>query len=70
MAEALAGYERLRRPRVEKIVGQAARTTSTKAAGPLGRVVRDALLPTVLRATAGAASWPHSHHVDWAARVG
>lgn len=70
VAQALAGYERLRRPRVEKIVAQAARSTSTKAAGPVGRVVRDALLPAVLRATASSAAWPHAHHVDWSARVG
>lgn len=41
-----------RRPRVEQIIRWAARMNSSKAAGPVGRVIRDALMPTILRATA------------------
>ena len=37
--QALATYERLRRPRVERIVAQAARTSSNKTLGPVGRVL-------------------------------
>ena len=39
----------LRRPRVEQIIRWAARMNSSKAAGPVGRVVRDAVLPVALR---------------------
>jgi 2-polyprenyl-6-methoxyphenol hydroxylase-like FAD-dependent oxidoreductase len=62
---AFRAYERSRRARVEKVVAQGARTSSSKAAGPVGRAVRDAMLPLVLRATASAGAWKHRHHIDW-----
>ena len=37
---------------MERIIKAALRVNSSKAAGPVGRVVRDALLPVVLRMTA------------------
>ncbi|PRX48980.1 FAD binding domain-containing protein [Prauserella shujinwangii] len=46
---AFAEFEATRRPRVERIIKRAARMHSGKAAGPVGRVVRDAVLPLVLR---------------------
>jgi 2-polyprenyl-6-methoxyphenol hydroxylase-like FAD-dependent oxidoreductase len=67
---AFRAYEQARRARVEKVVAQAARTTSSKADGPVRRVVRDAMLPLVLRAAASAGGWKHRHHIDWDAPVG
>lgn len=60
-------YERMRRPRVEKIVRAAARINQSKAPGPLGRVARDALLPLVLRMTADSRAnrEVYDHHLDW-----
>ncbi|MET7763267.1 hypothetical protein ABZS71_15015 [Streptomyces sp. NPDC005393] len=46
---AFARYEELRRPRVERIIANAARTNSDKAAGPVGRVVRDLLMPVAMK---------------------
>jgi FAD-dependent urate hydroxylase len=46
---ALADYERLRRDRVEKVVAYGRRSGSTKTAGPVGAVLRDALTPLVMR---------------------
>lgn len=66
---AFAAFERLRRPRVERVVAHGNRTTSTKVAGPVGRVLRDALMPLVLRAAGGAPRWLHEHHVEWDAPV-
>jgi len=43
-SHAFAAYERLRRPRVEKIIAEANKTNANKAPGPVGRVLRDALL--------------------------
>jgi 2-polyprenyl-6-methoxyphenol hydroxylase-like FAD-dependent oxidoreductase len=40
--QALARFEALRRPRVERIIKQAARINSNKAAGPVARTLRDA----------------------------
>jgi 2-polyprenyl-6-methoxyphenol hydroxylase-like FAD-dependent oxidoreductase len=68
-AEAFLRYEAARRPRVEAIIKAAARNNSSKAAGPVGRVVRDAVLPTILRMTAGSTAQRKvfDYHVDWAA---
>ena len=46
---ALAAYERIRRPRVEKVVAVGRRNGSGKTAGPLAAALRDALLPTILK---------------------
>jgi 2-polyprenyl-6-methoxyphenol hydroxylase-like FAD-dependent oxidoreductase len=46
---AFADFDRLRRPRVEKIVAQGRRNGTGKSPGPLGRAVRDLFLPMVFR---------------------
>jgi len=65
----LARFEALRRPRVERIIKAAARVNSSKAAGPVGRVFIDALLPTILRLAAGGRQTRevYAHHIDWTA---
>jgi FAD-dependent urate hydroxylase len=64
---AFASFEALRRSRVERIVKWAARTNSSKAARPMGRVVRDALMPTILRLAANSRTQRHvyEHHIKW-----
>jgi len=66
--EAFGAYERLRRGRVEKIVAQGRRNGSGKAPGPLGRRLRDLLLPVVFRHLerkgADAMRWIFDYHVD------
>jgi len=65
--QAFAAYERLRRARVERIAKVAARVNSSKAAGPLARVVRDAILPVILRMTANSkqVTEQYRYHIDW-----
>jgi 2-polyprenyl-6-methoxyphenol hydroxylase-like FAD-dependent oxidoreductase len=41
--QAFDAFEATRRPRVERIIKAAARINNSKAAGPVGRVVRDAM---------------------------
>ncbi|MFD8595467.1 FAD-dependent oxidoreductase [Kitasatospora sp. NPDC059646] len=68
LPRALARYEELRRPRVEQIIKQTERTNSTKAAGPVGRVLRDALMPLGMRlVNQEKLSRPLRHRIDWAA---
>ena len=50
---AFARYEAERRPRVERIARWAERIGSAKTPGPAGARVRDAVMPLVLRLTAG-----------------
>jgi FAD-dependent urate hydroxylase len=65
--QAFSRFTALRRPRVEKIIKAAARINNSKAAGPVGRAVRDAILPAILKAAANSkqALQPLEHHVDW-----
>ena len=68
-AAAFARFEQIRRPRVEKIIRWAKRTNSSKAAGPIVRVLRDALLPVALRLgeRSGAHEQTYGHRVEWEA---
>lgn len=69
-AEAFAAYERLRRERVEKIIAEAGRTNAGKAPGPVGRVVRDLLLPVVFKLSKPErTAWQYDHRIDWASPV-
>jgi 2-polyprenyl-6-methoxyphenol hydroxylase-like FAD-dependent oxidoreductase len=71
IAQALGAYERLRRPRVERIVAQAARTGSNKTPGPVGRMLQSLMLPVVFRflVTDKSLAWQYDHHIDWDAPI-
>lgn len=61
--QAFAAYDRLRRPRVERIIAGAARTNRSKAGLP-ARGARD-LRP----GSPQSLDWQFRHHIDWAAPV-
>jgi 2-polyprenyl-6-methoxyphenol hydroxylase-like FAD-dependent oxidoreductase len=65
--EAFTRFEAQRRPRVERIIKAAARVNSSKAAGPVARVFRDAMLPLILKMTANSkqARFVYDYHIDW-----
>ena len=65
--QAFTRFEALRRPRVERIIKQAARINSNKAAGPVGRVFRDAILPLILKMATNSkrAKEAYEYHIDW-----
>jgi FAD-dependent urate hydroxylase len=65
---ALSAYERARRGRTQRVVAQGYRTSSAKSPPLVGRVVRDLVMPLVLRHTDPRA-WVRDHHVDWDARA-
>jgi FAD-dependent urate hydroxylase len=69
--QAFAAYERLRRARVEHIVAHGARTSNSKAAGPVARVLRDLMMPLILKRVARGESltWMHDYHIVWDAKV-
>lgn len=66
---AFATFESLRRDRVERIVKHGARSSNSKAVGPVGRVIRDLILPIAFSRAAkdGGAStmWLQGHHIDF-----
>ncbi len=70
--QAFARFEALRRPRVERTIKQAARVNSNKAAGPIARVFRDALLPVLLKMVGNnrRVNQVYDYQVDWDAPIG
>ncbi|MFV2013495.1 MULTISPECIES: FAD-dependent oxidoreductase [unclassified Micromonospora] len=75
-ADALARYEQIRRPRVEKVVefGREA-SRSIAVNGRVGRVFRDLFLPIAFNQKAAEKdlehmSWLYGHRIDWDAPVG
>jgi FAD-dependent urate hydroxylase len=64
---AFAAFETARRPRVEKIIKWAARINNTKVAGPFGRVVRDAMMPPIMKMTANSKALRETfdYHLEW-----
>lgn len=63
---ALAAFEAGRRARVERIVAEAARMSSHKVPGPVGRWVRDLVLPWVVGWSARAPrEWLFAHREPW-----
>lgn len=65
--EAFATYQRLRQDRVQKVFDGAKRTNRDKAAGPIGRVLRDLLMPLFAKKMAkpGAMAWLHDCHIEF-----
>lgn len=70
---AFRAFETIRRPRVERVVAQGRRNGSGKTAGPVGRVLRDAMMPLAMRATFRSGRdpfrWMWDHRIDWDQRV-
>ncbi|MBP2320381.1 2-polyprenyl-6-methoxyphenol hydroxylase-like FAD-dependent oxidoreductase [Kibdelosporangium banguiense] len=64
-------YERLRRPRVEKVVAYSKTLSNSKTAGPVARVFRDLMMPVALKLFASPKShaWMYDHHIDWNHRI-
>jgi len=67
---ALARYELVRRPRVERVVEYGVRFSGAKAPGPVSRIIRDLVLPFVFKQAASpksmqSMSWLFDYHIDW-----
>jgi FAD-dependent urate hydroxylase len=71
---AFAAYERLRRPRVERVVARGKRSGDVKAPGPVGRWIRDSMVMPLVAAHLSRTgserdAWLTGHHIDWDTRV-
>lgn len=68
---ALAAYERARRERVERVVAYGARSSDSKLAGGVGRILRDAFMRLAFRylVTERSLAWMYGHRIDWEASV-
>jgi 2-polyprenyl-6-methoxyphenol hydroxylase-like FAD-dependent oxidoreductase len=72
LTSAFAAYERLRRPRVEKVAADAARTNNNKTSGPVAKALMRLLMPIAMKTLFtpkkmfGAF---HGYRIDWFERV-
>jgi 2-polyprenyl-6-methoxyphenol hydroxylase-like FAD-dependent oxidoreductase len=69
---AFHAYQQLRERRVRRVLRTSRRVNSDKAAGPLARKIRDAVMPLVLRRMAAPERqlWLLGHHIDFTGAVG
>ncbi len=65
-ASAFATFQQLREKRIAKVMAAAKRTNNNKAAGPVGRVIRDALAPVAMKlfTRPNARAWLYKHHIE------
>lgn len=66
---ALRTFERIRRPRVDRIFREAQRQSNRKAPGPVGAWFRDRLLPLFIRFGGAAQTEAYSFRIDWEDRA-
>ncbi|WP_433440020.1 FAD-dependent oxidoreductase [Nonomuraea sp. CA-141351] len=70
---AFAAYERLRRPRVERVISQASRTNGSKLLGPVAGGLMSMVLPLAMRTVLRPErtfGYQHRHRIDWDEPVG
>ncbi|UKD55662.1 FAD-dependent monooxygenase [Amycolatopsis sp. FU40] len=70
VATAFAQYEAARRERVERIIARAAKINNDKAAGPVARIMRDLLMPVMMKTAMSPEKMfgdVHRHRVEFAA---
>ena len=69
---AFGTFQQLREGRVRRVLRAAKRVNSDKAAGPVGRAIRDAIMPLVMRTMASPERqlWLLGHHIDFTGPVG
>ena len=68
--EAFAAYERLRRPRVERVIKETTHKNSAKAAGPVGRVVFAMMMRIFDKVSKPEKmAWVFNYRIDWDAPV-
>lgn len=65
--QAFSTFQQLREMRVKRVLEGGKRVNNDKAAGPMGRIIRDALFPILLKwlTKPGANAWLHNHHIEF-----
>jgi len=68
---AFAAFETARRERVERIVAQGARSSSSKTPGRVGSLFRDAFMRVAFRylITERSLAWMYDHRIEWGSNV-
>jgi 2-polyprenyl-6-methoxyphenol hydroxylase-like FAD-dependent oxidoreductase len=69
---AFARFQALRQDRVERVVKHGKRSGDGKAQGRFGAMIRDLVLPVIVRkmVASNSLAWMYDYRIDWAAPVG
>lgn len=65
---AFTAYERLRRPRVEKIAADAAKTNNQKASSPIAKAITNLVMPIAMKTLFKPEKifgWTHGYRINW-----
>jgi 2-polyprenyl-6-methoxyphenol hydroxylase-like FAD-dependent oxidoreductase len=68
VSKGFGAYERLRRPRVQRIAAYGARQNSHKTVGPIAKALMRVLLPLAMRTfmkPQKTLGWMHGYQIDW-----
>ena len=68
VSKAFGAYERLRRPRVQRIAAYGARQNNHKTLGPIAKALMRVLLPLAMRTFMNpqkTLGWMHGYQIDW-----
>ena len=70
-ADAFTAFEALRRSRVAKVIAEAERNNTGKTARGVSRLVRDLLMPPLMKlfVKPGQPAWKYGYDIDWNAPV-
>ena len=68
---AFAAFKALRQQRVERVVQHGKRSGDGKAQGRVAAMIRDLVLPTLVRkmVASNSLAWMYDFRIDWPARV-
>ena len=68
---AFAAFKSLRQERVERVVQHGKRSGDGKAQGRVGAMIRDLVLPMIVRkmVSSNSLSWMYDYRIDWPAKV-
>ena len=70
-AAAFASFKKLRQERVERVVKHGKRSGDGKAPGRIGAIIRDLVLPMIVRrmVASNSLAWMYDYRIDWPAPV-
>jgi 2-polyprenyl-6-methoxyphenol hydroxylase-like FAD-dependent oxidoreductase len=72
VATAFGVYERLRRPRVERVAAYAAKQNNRKVSGPIAKALMSLVMPIAMKTfftPEKMFGWMHSYRIDWDRRI-
>lgn len=66
LSQAFTAYQKMRHTRIQKIITGARAVNRSKASGPVARLIRDAVMPLMMKFTkSDAYAWMYNYHINF-----